>query len=137
MFNSMYLKWEDDWNKIEMGSTLVLIFWVFLFDIMVCEFGQWVAIRFEQFGEELEKCDWHLLPTELQRLHLIFLLNTQQEVNIQCYGGIPCTREISKKVMINGNHIFINKNLEITDYFTYFQITTKGFSYFMTLRKMK
>lgn len=73
----------------------------FLLSIIICEPAQWVTNNFEQCGDVLEECDWYLLPIELQRLYLIFLLDAQQPVHIQCYGGVVCSRETFKKVPLS------------------------------------
>ena len=67
--------------------------------VLVCEPGERVTEAFERFENDLKKYDWHLLSTEVGRLYLIFLLDTQQSINIQCFGGILCTRDTLKKVI--------------------------------------
>ena len=71
----------------------------FMYMFMLCEPGERVTNAFEKFNEELEQCNWHLLPPNLRRLYLIFVMDTQQPINIQCYGGILCTRETYKSVI--------------------------------------
>lgn len=72
--------------------------WTFTFICMVCEPGDHVTNQFDAFGRKIERCDWHLLPIHLRRLYFIFLLDSQHPINIQCYGGILCTRDTLKKV---------------------------------------
>ena len=76
----------------------MLAFWVFGLVFVACEFGERMTDQFESYGEELERCDWNLLPIEMQRMYLIFLTDTQQIKTIQCYFGIVCSRETYKKV---------------------------------------
>lgn len=69
---------------------------------MVCEPGEHVTQEFSAFDNQLElECCWYILPIELKRLYLIFLLDTQQSINIQCYGRILCTRDTLRKVIIS------------------------------------
>lgn len=72
----------------------------FIFIFIACEPGERVTEAFEQFDDELMQCNWYLLPTVIQRLYLIFLVNTQQTIHFECYGGISCTRDTSKNVII-------------------------------------
>lgn len=81
-----------------MMTIVFVLLWTSVLNFLVCELGQWVTNRYDQLGDELIACDWHLLPIEIQRLYLIFLLNTQQPVHIECYGGIQCSRDTLKKV---------------------------------------
>lgn len=74
------------------------LFWVCVLNFSICELGEQVNHQFEIFGEELERCNWNNLPTELQRMYLIFLSDIQQPVNIQSYGGIICSRDTFEKV---------------------------------------
>lgn len=66
---------------------------------MICEPGERLAESFERFYDELNQCDWYLLPTDIMRLYLMFLLDTQQPVYFECFGGILCTRETYKRVI--------------------------------------
>lgn len=77
----------------------MLIPWMYVFNLLVCEPGERVASQFEQFGEELGRCEWNQLPIGMQRMYLIFLSDTQQPKNLRSYGGIPCTRETFKLVI--------------------------------------
>ena len=94
----IYLKWDDDSELYEIIILSVMIFWVFAFNFAICEPGERVTDQFEQFGEEVERCEWNKLPIEMQRMYLIFLSDTQQPVNIRSYGGILCTRDTFKTV---------------------------------------
>lgn len=50
------------------------------------------------FDKELERCAWHTLPIQIQRMYLIFISDTQQTENIKCYGNIQCTRKTFEQV---------------------------------------
>lgn len=55
--------------------------------------------QFAMISEELVRCNWYLLPIELQRIYLTFLFDTQKPENILSYGGIECKRQTAKKVL--------------------------------------
>lgn len=82
--------------------------WMFELLFAICELGERVTIGFESFGDELERCDWYKLPTKMQRMHLMFLVDTQQPVNIECFGNILCTRDTFKKVFGGGDGLYAN-----------------------------
>lgn len=65
---------------------------------IICEPGHFCTELFERFEDDLSQCDWYALPAELKRMYIVFLLDTQNPVNIYSYGGIVCGRETSKKV---------------------------------------
>lgn len=66
--------------------------------LLVCEPGERVTEAFARYRQELGQCNWHLLPTVTKRLYLIFLLDAQQPIYIQCYGGVLCARDTLKNV---------------------------------------
>lgn len=68
------------------------------FIFIICEPSHYCTQQFENFGDELGQCDWYALPIELQRMYLIFLSDTQKEIEIDSYGNITCQRDTSKKV---------------------------------------
>lgn len=65
---------------------------------MICEPGGMMSNKFEMFGDELQRCNWYLLPIEFHPVYLIFLLDIQQPVDLRSYGGVPCIRETFKSV---------------------------------------
>lgn len=80
--------------------------WAFVMISFYCEFSEMVCDEFEQFNEELHRYEWYLIPMEMQRIYLIFLLDTQQLTVVRGYGNILCTRVTFKAVIhrINGEH---------------------------------
>lgn len=76
----------------------MLIPWTFACYFVFCELGERVAIQFELFDVELNRCGWNKLPIEMRRMYMIFLSGTQQPANIRSYGSILCTRETFKRV---------------------------------------
>lgn len=96
-------------NPIEIINILTAfteMFWSFAICAIYCECGEKVTQHFNLFDDEIYRCEWYLLPIKLQKLHLIFMLNTQQPTIIRGYPQIFCTREIFKAVKIH----FCNKN---------------------------
>lgn len=91
-------KLDENAKLIETFIVSISAIWIFGILFSICELGERMTYHFEMFGKELEQCDWHKLPIQMQRMHLIFLLDTQQPKNITCYGDILCTRETFKMV---------------------------------------
>lgn len=89
----------DDSNLTEILILSMALSWGFTLIFVICEPGEYVTKHFFAFGEEFEQCDWYMLPIKLRRLYLIFLLDTQQSIHIECYGRILCTRDTLKKVI--------------------------------------
>lgn len=95
-----FKKLDENSKPIEIVIQSLFVPVVFGFIIILCEPGERVTNQFEMFGEELERRTWYKLPIDMQRIYVIFLVNTQQDLSIGCYGGTQCTRETLKKVCI-------------------------------------
>lgn len=95
-----FKKLDENSKPIEIVIQSLFVPVVFGFIIILCEPGERVTNQFEMFGEELERRTWYKLPIDMQRIYVIFLVNTQQDLSIECYGGTQCTRETLKKVCI-------------------------------------
>lgn len=93
-----FQKWQNNWNAMEMVISVIMLFHAIVINFLICEHGQWVTNQYAQLHDELDACDWYLLPIELRRLYFIFLLNTEQPVHLQCYVDIRCSRNTFKKV---------------------------------------
>ena len=92
---------DENSKLIDISMSAVIAIMTFIFISIACEPGERVTTAFERFDEELERCDWHLLPIEMQKmLYFTFLIDTQQPINVKCYGNIFCTRDTSKRVVI-------------------------------------
>lgn len=85
------------------------------------------------------QCDWYSFPIDIQRMHIIVMVNTQQPVAILGYGNVECTLETLKKaigILIDCTFIgipFVSYNqfgLPIL------QICKNVYSYFMALRNI-
>lgn len=94
-----FFKWSDDQDLYKIYIPLCVTIAMLGYILMLCEPGHYCTEKFENFEYELGQCDWYALPIELQRMYLIFLSNTQNEVEITSYGGIPCKRDKAKKVL--------------------------------------
>lgn len=92
------LKWDDDTKLIEIMAMSTLIFWIIVFNLVICEAGQRTTDQFDQFNKEFAQCNWNNLTVEMRRMYLILLSDTQQPKNVQSYGGILCIRETFKTV---------------------------------------
>lgn len=75
------------------------MFWSFAMCAFFCEFGAMVTEQFDVFDDEIYFCNWYLLPIKMQKMHLIFIQNTQEPAVIRGYANIRCTREIFKMVI--------------------------------------
>lgn len=85
-------------NPIELVILVIVMFWTFVVTFLCCECAQLVANRFDEFDDGLGQCDWHLLPTDVQQMLLIFMQSTQQPAVFQGYGQIDGSRDTFKKV---------------------------------------
>lgn len=90
---------SDPLELINVLTASTEMFWSFAIVAFYCEFGEMVTSEFECYYAEMCRCDWHSLPIKIQKMHLVFMLNTQQPTIIQGYPRIWCTREIFKAVI--------------------------------------
>lgn len=112
-------------------NSLILLPWIIVLEVIICEAGDRITSQFEQFDVELNRCEWTNLPIKMQRMYLIFLSYTQKPKNIQCYGGMSCSRESFKRVFhlkkiyreiyklrINFSIVIFNYRLQLRDFHT-------------------
>lgn len=88
-------------NPLEIIYILTAItemFWSFAMCAFFCECGERVSQQFNQFDDEIHRCHWYALPIQIQKMHLIFMQDTQQPIIIRGYPNIWCSREIFKMV---------------------------------------
>lgn len=109
---SLLPKWADVSNLLETVALVVMLNSIVTGIFLLCEPGARMSTKFEMFSEELEQCDWHLLPIEIQRMYIIFLSDSQQPVMMSSYGGIMCERETSKKVLSIYGRIQIHDSIQ-------------------------
>ena len=77
---------------------LVNTCFTFVIMFLYCEFGEMVTNQFNELNERFSKCNWYLLPIEMQRMFVIVMANTQRPAMIQGYANVVCTRESFKQV---------------------------------------
>lgn len=65
---------------------------------ITCEPGMMLTAEFEKIGNELCRCNWYLLPADLQRMLIIFVLDMQNPIKISSYANITCERDTAKLV---------------------------------------
>lgn len=96
---SFVSKWSDDENLFEIAVLLLATFWIVALLFLLCEPDTRMTNPFKMFNDEAGRCDWYALPTDLQRMYLILVSDTQHAVIICSYGGITCERHTLKKVL--------------------------------------
>lgn len=67
---------------------------------IACELGHRMANAFEDIESTIDRSYWYLFPIEIKRMLPAIIANAQQEVELECFGGITYTREVFKKVSI-------------------------------------
>lgn len=135
------VQWADDSDSVETGVIAYLVCLVTLFCMMLTEPGMMMTNQFERFGIAFTRCDWYLLPIQIQRMCVTFVVDIQTPVNISSYGDIPCERNTSKLVLIEAAAAFDlvsnERNSPSPTSVLFFQILNKAFSFFMILRNLK
>lgn len=74
--------------------------WMVTFVFILCEPGARMINQFNLLSGELHRCEWFLLPIDMQRMYMIFLSDTQNPTKMRSYANIACERETSKQVSI-------------------------------------
>lgn len=120
----------------------IQVFWAFASSGFFCELGGMVTDQFGKFNTKLAQCHWYSYPIKIQRMLLIFMVDTQQPVFIEGYGHIICIRENFKKVQ----HILFDwcsntsctiRNWPVKTFqFSSSQTINGGFSYLLTLQRI-
>lgn len=82
----------------ELINTLFVVFYSFACHGILCTFGDLLTHQFNVFNDELCMCNWYLFPIDLQRMLLIFIINTQQPAIIHGFADTVCTRDAFKQV---------------------------------------
>lgn len=75
--------------------------------LLACELTQRSSDYFTNIEDIVVQWHWYLFPGEIKRLLPLILLVVQQPVEIECFGGIVCNRELYKKVCIWSKRICI------------------------------
>lgn len=97
---AVFHKWDDEANLFKTMCLITVSYSMVLAIAVICEAGARMTNEFEAFDEELGQCNWYELPIELQRMYMMFVVNTQSPIEISSYGGLVCSRETFKKVRL-------------------------------------
>lgn len=65
-----------------------------------CEMGEQVTSAFEEIEHMLAELDWHLFPSEIQRMMPMLLMVARQPVDFMGYGNLPASRYTMQRVRI-------------------------------------
>lgn len=90
---------------------MAYVFYAFGMIFLVCELCQRASDEFEKICDTICVFDWYLFPDKLTHLLPTILIVAQEEVGIDCFGSIKCTRDSFKRVS------FIYHRLYRTKYF--------------------
>lgn len=93
-------KSKDKLTPTDLTTTLIIIFLSFGTVFFYCELGETVTQYFNIFHEHLCQSNWYKFPIDVQRMLIIFMLDTQQPAAITGYGNIECTRDSFKNVNV-------------------------------------
>lgn len=88
----LQIKSEQNSLLIEIGRTLMMVFWTTVCILAICELGEMIANQFESFNFDLCQSNWHLCSFKMRRFLMIFMLNAQQPTHIRTFGNQLCAR---------------------------------------------
>lgn len=99
----------SDAQGIELGDQFIVVMAVCIFSAWLplfyhmCNFGEHVAIAFDDFNASIYDLPWHLCSLQLQKYTLFMLMIGQYPVYLQGFPGLNCSREMFKKVKPRAN----------------------------------
>lgn len=93
-----FIKLNFNPKSFDLITSMLMIYWALSLVFCCCELGELVTNQFNMFDNELCRCDWYLLPIEVQRIFVIVMANAQNLMIIRGYGNIVCTRNAFKEV---------------------------------------
>lgn len=108
---------------------------------IACELSQRLCNEFDEIYEIFGQNDWYKLSHKLKRMLPIILTILQQSTTIECFGSIPCCREVFQKVSVMQKKIFnkictVNGDSVLIFSKTFnLQMINLAYSNFMVLRK--
>lgn len=97
-FRSFSAKSRDISDPFKFLTLLTQSGWAFSMVAFYCEASHWIGEKFQSFNYKLQQCDWYLYPVKLQRVYMMFTLDTQELTIARGYGNIACTRTTFKTV---------------------------------------
>lgn len=74
--------------------------------LIACDLAQRSCDYFTDINETMDKSTWYLFPHDVQRLLPTILIIVQQPVELECFGGIACNRELAKRVSVSVHNTF-------------------------------
>lgn len=86
-----------------MAVLLLTIFYAgYAFGVVfiICELGQRLTDAFEEINDEIDRFEWYLFPSEIQRMLPTIMISAQQPVVLECFGSIAGSRETFKRVSL-------------------------------------
>lgn len=99
----------------------------------LCEITQRSCDGFNRFDQVIQQTDWYMYPMQLKKLVPIVLIVVQKPVELQCFGGITCDRELFKRVSSYDQSRMLRQTVVTVDPFL--QIINKAYSFFMVLQR--
>lgn len=78
--------------------TILQAFYALCIVFIACELCERLTIAYAELEYKIEQFEWYAFPIKAQRLLPILMLNAQQPITLQCFGGISTNREAFKKV---------------------------------------
>ena len=112
-----FTKSDHALDPMELMTPITELAWAFALIACFCEFSHIMSEEFNRFNDELNKSEWYLIPIEMQRIYLIFLLDTQQLTVVCGFGNIFCTRDTFKSV---NQFISLKHQIEISKSYVMF-----------------
>lgn len=108
----VFSKWADDPKSFEVLALLVLLTSLAIILPLLCEPGAMLTEKFDGLSDELSQCNWFTLSTKMQRMYVLFLSDTQNEIKLMSFAGITCERETLKKVAVSHVQIYTIQKLQ-------------------------
>lgn len=85
-------------NEAAVITILAGLFWSFAFIFFYCELGQRVSDSFDEITGKIELFRWYAFPLKVQQMLPIMLSVSQQDVVVQGFGNLACSRLVFKQV---------------------------------------
>lgn len=123
MFLLIFNQWADELIVFEIVLLFGVLVWTIIFTVLLCESGARMTNQFDEFSEELSRCDWYAVSIKMQRLYMIFFSDTQNPIKLESYANVTCERETTKTVI----HFWIHSNLNALVFHFIFRLSTNHF----------
>lgn len=77
-----------------------------------CEAGERIKLAFCEIDDKVNQLKWYSFPTHLWRMLPVIMANTQETVNLKCFGSISCGLIAFEQVKLHAK-----KRTELFKYF--------------------